>query len=91
MTESNALGFPSQHDVDKFLSHLKEMRDKQRIQDKQGRQSYCAIDADTRLYQARLPSEMHQKFYALLKELDWSRSRGVQYAIYSLLNQKNHE
>ena len=82
MTESNAHGYPSQHDVDEFLSHLKEM------QDKQGRQPYCAIDSDTRLYQARLPSEMHQKFYALLKEMHWSRSRGVQYAIYSLLNQK---
>ena len=85
MTESNALGFPSQHDVDEFLSHLKEMRDKQ------GRKPYCAIDADTRLYQARLPREMHHKFYALLKKMHWSRSRGVQYAIYSLLNQKNHE
>ena len=88
MTKNNALGFPSQHQVDEFLSDLKEMQDKQKTRDKQGRQLNCAIDADTRLYQARLPSDMHQKFYALLKELDWSRSRGVQYAIYLLLNQK---
>ena len=88
MTESNALGFPSQHEVDEFLAHLKEMRDKQNIRDKQGRPLNLHIDADTRLYQARLPSEMHQKFYALLKEMHWSKSRGIQYAIYLLLNQK---
>ena len=82
MTENNAHGFPSQHDVDEFLSHLKEMRDKQRGQ------SHCAMEADTRLYQARLPNEMHHKFYALLKEMHWSKSRGVQYAIYQLLNKK---
>ena len=88
MTENNAHGFPSQHDVDEFLSHLKEMRDEQHALDRANRALKVNTDANTRLYQARLPSDMHRKFYALLKELHWSRSRGVQYAIYSLLNQK---
>ena len=88
MTENNAHGFPSQHDVDEFLSHLKEMRDEQHALDRANRILKVNTDANTRLYQARLPSDMHRKFYALLKKMHWSRSRGVQYAIYSLLNQK---
>ena len=39
--------------------------------------------------QAKLPLDLYLAFNNLLKEKNWSKSEGVQYAIYQLLNSKN--
>ena len=39
--------------------------------------------------QAKLPLDLYAPFYRFLKERGWSKSKGVQYAIYQLLNNKN--
>lgn len=39
--------------------------------------------------QAKLPRDLYVPFYQFLKEKGWSKSKGVQYAIYRLLQKDN--
>ena len=39
----------------------------------------------------KLPRQLHAEFYQWLKSRDWSKSRGVRFAIYQLLKSENHE
>ena len=39
--------------------------------------------------QARLPDALLSDFYSFLKAKHWSKTTGIQYAIYKLLNEKN--
>ena len=47
------------------------------------------IDENDHHVQAKLPLDLYRPFYRFLKEKGWSKSKGVQFAIYQLLNSKN--
>ena len=42
-------------------------------------------DDNSFLVNAKLTPELYRRFYDFLKSKNWSKSRGVQYAIYKLL------
>lgn len=88
MTKKNEPGFLSQQEVDEFFESMNRMQNHEQLKDRSIDGRWIKSDdivGNSRHYQARLPQEMHQKFFKLLEQQNWPRSTGVQYAIYSLL------
>ena len=50
------------------------------------------LRADSNSYhvQAKLPSDLYQEFYAFLKAKNFSKSTGVQYAIYKVIHDESN-
>ena len=93
MTQTNGPGCQSVPDPEEFHAMMKRLYDEQRqpvTRDEKGR--FASSDTSSQrsyLVQAKIPGALYRKFYQLLKQQEWSRSKGVQYAIYKLTEQQS--
>ena len=83
MTSDGANGFQSELDSEEFHQMMRDLYAKQHQSE-----TFSRIDENQYHVQAKLPSPLYTKFYQLLKDQGWSKSTGVQYAIYKLLNEQ---
>ena len=93
MTQTNGPGCQSVPDIEEFHAMMKRLYDEQRQpvkRDEKGRFATSGLSSEgSYLVQAKIPGALYRKFYQLLKQQEWSRSKGVQYAIYKLTEQQS--
>ena len=87
MTSLKGHGCKSVPDPEEFHAMMRRLYQEQRKPPEERDRSISRYD-NSSLVQAKLPSALYTKFYQLLKEQNWSKSTGVQYAIYKLLEQQ---
>ena len=88
MTSARGNGSQSVPEPEEFHSMMRRLYEEQRLPPEDRNYGVSRYD-NTSLVQAKLPSALYTKFYKLLKDQGWSKSTGVQYAIYKLLNEKS--